>query len=404
MPLTDLECRSAKPGPVRRKLSDGGGLQLWIQTNGSRHWHVAYRYQGEQKQLSLGPYPTVTLAEARERREQARRLLRDGSDPADQRRQEEAERQRPGDTFKEVALEYVEKLRREGRANATLSKKEWLLDFAYPALGAKPVSEIRPLDVLQVLRQPETRGCYESARRLRSTIGAVCRYAIATARAENDPTAALRDALTRPTVTPRAAITEPRKFAGLLRAIDSFDGQPTTQAALKLMALLFPRPGELRTAQWQEFDLDEKLWIIPPAKTKMRREHKIFLAPQAVSVLEELYKMTGRNRLAFPGFLSPDKPISENTLNGALRRLGYGKDEMTSHGFRASASTILNESGRWSVDAIERQLAHVENNDVRRAYARGAYWDERVKMMTWWANHLDRLRNYGIVAKFRARK
>jgi len=295
----------------------------------------------------------------------------------------------------------VAKLTREGRSSATLIKKNWLLDFAYPTLGSKKVSEIRPIDVLRVLQEPESRGCHESARRLRSTIGAVCRYAIATARAENDPTSALRGALTTPIVTPRAAITDPKKFGAMLRAIDSFDGQPTTLAGLKLMALLFPRPGELRLAEWTEFDFDTKIWTIPAAKTKMRREHKTFLAPQALEILRTLHTITGQGRLLFPGLKSVLRPISENTLNGALRRLGYSQEEATSHGFRATASTLLNESGKWNSDAIERQLAHVENNDVRRAYARGAHWDERMKMMTWWANYLDQLRSVGTVTKFR---
>ena len=399
MALTDLLCRRAKPKATRWKLSDGGGLQLWVQPNGTRFWHLAYRYRGDQKQLSLGPYPAVSLAEAREKREAARKLLREDVDPGETRKKEKEDRSLPGDTFKEVAVEYVEKHRREGRASATLIKKEWLLSFAYPTLGSKRVSEIRPIDVLRVLQGPESRGCYESARRLRSTIGAVCRYAIATARAETDPTSALRGALTTPTVTPRAAITEPKKFGGLLRAIDSFDGQLTTQAGLKLIALLFPRPGELRTAEWDEFDFETNIWTIPASKTKMRREHRIFLAPQALDVLEKLRPITGHRKLMFPGFVTSDQPISENTLNGALRRLGYGQDEMTSHGFRASASTLLNELGKWSQDAIERQLAHVENNDVRRAYARGEHWDERVKMMVWWANYLDHLKSSGTVTK-----
>lgn len=399
MRLTDVICRQTKPGDARKKLSDGGGLQLWVQPNGTRFWHLAYRYAGKQKMLALGPYPAVSLADAREQRNDAQKLLRAGSDPAAERKQRIEEQSLPGQTFKEVAIEFVEKHRREGRAGATLVKKEWLLDFAYPSLGAKRVSDIRPIDVLKVLQEPESRGCYETARRLRSTIGAVCRYAIATARAENDPTAALRDALTTPTVKPRAAIIEPKKFGALLRTIDAFDGEPTTRAGLKLLALLFPRPGELRTAEWTEFDLAGSVWTIPATKTKMRREHKIYLAPQAKKVLEELEIVTGHCKLVFPGLVKTDRPISENTLNLALRRMGFSQEEMTSHGFRASASTLLNESGKWSVDAIERQLAHIENNDVRRAYARGLHWDERVKMMTWWANYLDKLRSTGSVSK-----
>lgn len=218
------------------------------------------------------------------------------------------------------------------------------------------------------------------------------RYAIATARAEIDPTFALRDALTKPVVTPRAAVTDPKALGALLRAIDWFDGQPTVRAALRLMAPLFPRPGELRAAEWNEFDFGKAVWTIPAARAKMRRPHRVPLATQAVAILDQLKRISGRCELLFPGVRAPDRPISDNTLNAALRRLGYGKEEATAHGFRATASSLLNECGKWHPDAIERQLAHVENNDVRRAYARGEHWDERVKMMQWWADNLDELK------------
>lgn len=401
MALSDAACRAAKPGPALRKLSDGGGLQLWVQPNGSRLWRMAYRFQGKQKLLSFGVYPLFSLAEARDARDRAKKQLALGIDPSEAKKDQKAAQGMPGETFKEVAKEFVEKLKREGRARATIIKKEWLLDFAYPTLGSKRVSEIRPIDALRVLQEVELRGCYESARRLRSTIGAVCRYAIATSRAETDPTSALRGAITIPVVKPRAAITEVTKFGALLRAIDGFDGLETTQAALKLMALLFPRPGELRNAEWSEFDFDRRIWTIPSGRMKMRREHRTHLPRQAIVILQMLRESTGENKLVFPGLKVKTKPISENTLNGALRRLGYSQDQMTAHGFRASASTLLNESRKWSPDAIERQLAHVENNDVRRAYARGEHWDERVKIMTWWANHLDELKMMGAVTKFR---
>jgi hypothetical protein len=234
MPLTDAACRAAKPGPLRRKMTDGGGLQLWVQPNGSRLWQLAYRYRGKQRQLALGPYPAVSLLEAREKREAAKKQLREGIDPSAAVRLLKAQEEAPPDTFKAVAQQFVEKAKREGKAAATITKKEWLLEFAYPKLADLPVREIRPIDVLGVLQEPEGRGCYETARRLRATIGAVCRYAIATARAETDPTAALRGALTAPKVTPRAAIIEAKKFGGLLRAIDGYDGYPATHAAQSL--------------------------------------------------------------------------------------------------------------------------------------------------------------------------
>jgi integrase len=268
------------------------------------------------------------------------------------------------------------------------------LDFARPDLGERHIGEISAAEVLDVLRKVEARGRLESARRLRSTIGGVFRLAIATARADNDPTFALRGALTAPQVTHRAAIVEPKGFGALLRAVWGYEGQPATHAALKLAALLFPRPGELRTAEWSEFDLeaDQPVWTIPAAKTKMRREHAVPLPVQAVAILRELHAITGRGRLAFPGIRTATRPISENTLNGALRRLGYAKEEMTSHGFRAVASTLLNESGKWSADAIERALAHQDEDAVRRAYARGRHWEERVRMMQWWADQCDAMR------------
>lgn len=402
MALSDAACRAAKPGPKLKKLSDAGGLQLWVQPSGTRLWRVAYRYMGKQKLLSIGMYPLFSLAQARNIRDEAHRQLSAGIDPSQAKKDERARRENPDDTFKSVALEFVAKIKREGRAAATIVKKEWLLDFAYPSLGKKKCAEIKPIDVLRVLQDLETRGCHESARRLRSTVGAVIRYAIATARAEFDPTASLRGALTAPTVTPRSAITDAKKFGGLLRAIYGFEGHDSTKAGLKLMAILFPRPGELRTAEWPEFDFDKDVWTIPAAKTKMRREHRIYLPPQAVAILKEQRKISGGGRLVFPGLKTVETPISENTLNGALRRLGFTQEEMTSHGFRASASTLLNVSGKWNPDAIERQLAHVEANQIRGAYARGDFWDERVKMMRWWADYLDQLRAGASVSRLRS--
>ena len=401
MALTDVKCRGAKPGKTRIKLSDGGGLQFWIQPNGSRLWQLVYQYQGKQTQMALGPYPQVSLVEARALREDAKAKIRAGIDPTADKRRVDLAKTLPGDTFKEIALEFIEKCRRDQLAGPTMIKKEWLLDFAYPELGTRKVSDIKPVEVLKVVQQIEFKGNLETARRLRAIIGQVCRFAVATGRAEIDPTPVLRGAISPPKVTHRAAILDPKKFGGLLRGIDSFDGQPTTIAALTLMALLFPRPGELRHAEWTEFDFDKSVWTIPAEKTKMRREHQIYLAQQAVLILENLRKITGHRKLLFPSFHGSAKPISENTLNVALRRMGYGQDEMTSHGFRATASTLLNESGKWSADAIERQLSHVEPSKSRGPYSRGSYWEERVKMMPWWANYLDRLRDGAEIRQIR---
>lgn len=401
MALSDVACRAAKPGSRLKKLSDSGGLQLWVQPTGSRLWRLAYRFQGKQKLMALGPYPLVSLAEARAARDTAKKQLMAGEDPCAAKKDRQREAELANDKFKTIAAEWLAKLEREGRAPATIIKKNWLLSLAGPSLGRRRASEIKPTDVLSVLRDVEARGCYETARRLRSTIGCVFRYAIATGRAEVDPTSGLRDAITVPVVTSRAAIIDPAQFGGLLRAIDGFDGQPTTKAALKLMALLFPRPGELRAARWNEFDLMHNIWVVPADRMKMRRPHKSHLPAQAVTVLKVLHQITGQGELVFPGVGAKDRPISENTMNSALRRMGYAQHEMTSHGFRASASTLLNESGEWSADAIERQLAHIESNTTRRAYARGDNWDERVRMMNWWAGYLDRLRAVASVVQLK---
>jgi integrase len=391
MTLSDLKCRSVRPSSKLQKLSDGGGLQLWVQPTGARWWRLAYRFAGKQKLLALGVYPLISLADARQRRDEAKRLLAARTDPSQAKKEAKAALAELGDTFLAIAEEYVSKLKHEGRADRTISKIEWLLSFAYPTLGDRKIKMIGAPDILRALREVEKRGRHESARRLRSTVGSVFRYAMATARADTDPTIALKGALIRPAVKSRAAITDPKAFGALLRAIDSFDGQPSTHAALKLMALLFPRPGELRAAEWPEFDFDRALWTIPAPRTKMRRAHCTPLPTQAIAILRELKEITG-GTLVFPSVRSGARPISDGTLNAALRRLGYSKDEATAHGFRATASSLLNECSKWHPDAIERQLAHVENNDVRRAYARGEHWEERVRMMQWWADYLDTLK------------
>lgn len=393
MALTDTAIRAAKPAEKPYKLADGGGLHLLINPGGSRLWRLKYRFGGKEKLLALGAYPTVSLARAREKREEAKALLAEGVDPSAEKRSAKLEAEvSSSNTFRSIAEELVEKGKREGRASITTSKAEWLLEMAYPDLGQRPIRDITPVEVLSVLRKVEARGLFETALRVRSKIGSVFRYAIATARAENDPTFALRGALTTPKVTHRAAITDTQGLGALMRAMNDFDGQTTTKAALLLSAILFPRPGELRAAEWSEFDFADATWTIPAARMKMRRPHRTPLPHQAIEILKQLQLLTGRGRLVFPCVRTVLRPLSENTINAALRRLGYSKEEATAHGFRATASTLLNESGKWNPDAIERQLAHVENNDVRRAYARGEHWEERVEMMQWWADYLDQIK------------
>ncbi len=402
MPLSDVAIRAAKPAASVQKLSDGGGLQLWLMPTGAKLWRLAYRFAGKQKKLAIGPYPAVGLAEARAQRETAKALLAAGRDPSIHKQAARAVAlEAQSLTFAKVAVELLDKKRREGKAANTLAKLEWLYGLANDALADRPISEITAAEVLAVLRKAEGKGRLETAKRLRAVIGEVFRYAIATARAVNDPTFALRGAITAPVVKHRAAITDPIQLGGLMRAIDGFNGQPSTNAALRLMAYLFPRPGELRQAEWREFDLDKAVWTIPAIRAKMRREHRVPLPRQALAILKELLPITGGGRLVLPGYgvsggegrKVEQRPISENTLNGALRRMGYGQDEMSSHGFRAAASTLLNESGKFSADAIERALAHQDPDAVRRAYARGEHWQEREAMAQWWADQLDAWRD-----------
>jgi integrase len=395
MRLTDKQIRNASASAGRVvKLSDGEGLQLWVKPSGAKLWNLAYRFDGKQRKLSIGPFPRISLKDARTCRDVAKRQLYDGLDPSQQKRLTKlAATAQRASTFATIAEELLAQKRREGKAPATLAKLEWLLGLAKPALGARPIRAIEAPEVLQVLRRVEARDRLETARRLRSIIGSVFRFAIATGRASSDPTAALRGALIAPRVRPRAAIIDPPGLGELLRAIDGHNGMPEVHGGLQLLALTFVRPGELRGALWAEIDFDRAVWTIPGARMKMRRPHRIPLARQTIVVLKNLCAITTESELILPGMRGRGRPLSENTLNAALRRLGYAKDEMTAHGFRAAASSILNESGLWNPDAIEAQLAHVEGNAVRRAYARAEFWDERVRMMQWWADQLDRFRS-----------
>lgn len=394
MPLSDAQLRTLKSKAKPYKVGDFDGLYITVTSTGSRLWHLKYRIDGREKRLSFGAYPDVSLADARKLKDQARATLAKGIDPgAAKQERKRADRERRCITFATQAEAVLDKARREGKAPSTMAKNEWLLGIACEEFGSTPISDIKAPMILACLRRAEAKGNYETARRLRAKIGGVFRYSVANGVAETDPTYALRDALIRPTVTPRAAITDPVALGGLLRAIEAFLGQVTTRVGLQLMALLVQRPGELRHGQWDEFDLGAKIWTIPEARMKMRRPHRVPVPAQAVALIEELRPLTGHTKYLFPSLRSVQRPMSENTLNAALRRIGYSKEEMTSHGFRATFSTLANESGVWNPDAIERQLAHIEANAVRRAYARGEHWDERVRMMDWWAGYLDQLKS-----------
>lgn len=393
MPLNDLQIKTAKPAEKLVKLSDGGGLQLWVTPDGAKRWRLAYRHGSKQKVLALGVYPATSLRDARQGREAAKKLLATGQDPSVSRRVEKTNKIAAStNTFVALASEVAAKKKREGKAEGTIERFEWLTRLAGPVIGERPVADISASEVLAALRTVESRGRHETAKKMRSAIGEVFRFAIATGRAENDPTGALKGALTVPVVTHRAAIIEQKPFGGLLRAMRSYEGAPETRAAMELLALTFVRPGELRAAEWSEIDLDAAVWAVPAGRMKMRRPHRVPLAPQAVALLSDMQSLTGHGRFIFPSVRSSARVMSEGTIGAALRRLGYRPDEMSAHGFRSAASSMLNESGLWNADAIERQLAHVDADAVRKAYARADFWDERVRMMAWWADRCDEMR------------
>ena len=394
MPLTDKQLQNARAAPGRtQKLSDGGGLQLWVTPTGGRLWNFAYRFGGKQRKLAIGPYPAIGLKDARGRRDEAKRQLSLGLDPSQQKRLTKlAKANEQANTFETIAAEFIANKRDEAKADSTINKLDWLVRLATPGLGPRPIAEITVPEVLKVLKGVEARDRRETAKRLRAVVGAIFRYAMATGRATTDPTIALRGALKAPLVKHRAAIIEPIGFGQLLRAIDDYSGSPEVRAGLQLLALTFVRPGELRGATWAEIDLDAAIWSIPAGRMKMGRPHRVPLARQTIDTLRAIRDITGAAPFVLTSAWARGRPLSENTLNVALRRMGFTKDEMTSHGFRATASSILNESGLWNPDAIEAQLAHVEGNSVRRAYARAEFWDERLRMMQWWADRIDSIK------------
>ncbi len=393
MALTHIALMRAKPEDKSYKLTDSDALYVLVTPAGAKLWRMNYRQLGRQKTLYIGSWPEVGIAAARTARDEARRQLAAGIDPALQKQNEIATAKLLAvNTFRAVAEEWLVKIELDGRASVTIEKITWLLGFAYPLIGHLPIAEITPQQALGVLRKVEASGRYESARRMRSILSRVFRYAIATARADRDAARDLHGALIVPKVTHYAAITDPAAVGSLLRAIETYSGQASTAIALQLAPHVFVRPGELRSAEWTEFDQNLTLWSIPGVKMKMRRPHRVPLSHQVKSLIERLRIFTGDGKYLFPSLRSGDRPMSENTMNGALRRLGYSSTEMTPHGFRAMASTLLNEMSLWNPDAIERQLAHLDHSAVRQTYARGEYWEERVRMMQHWSDYLGNLR------------
>lgn len=394
MPLTVKEIESAPPQSRPWKLADERGLYLLISPNGSKRWQLRYSFQGQKKKISFGPFPEVSLKSARAKRDYARTMIADGIDPLHRRRTKKLEAKLASEnTFAAVAREFIAKRANDGDkaiCETTQKKTEWLLSLIEPKLGNVPVSQISAPLLLSILVEVQDSGRRETAKRLRSFINRVLNYAIATSRAENNPAPALLGALSAPNTRHHPAVIEPGDLSDLLRALDTYRGYASTNAALKLSPHLFQRPGEIRTMKWVDLDFDKAIWTIPAGETKMRLEHRVPLSQQAISIIRSMEDVAAYSEYVFPSF-NPKKPLSENAVNGALKRLGYG-GIMTAHGFRTTASSLLNESREFHPDAIERALAHQDGNAVRAIYNRTQYWDERVRMMQWWSDKLDSLK------------
>ena len=397
MALTDIALRNAKPTDKQQKLFDGGGLFLLIKPTGGKRWVLKYRFGGKEKSLALGTYPEVTLVEARKRRDEAREKLATGIDPGESKKAEKrTQRLNAENSFEAIAREWHAKYAPTWSACHGERILRRLEVDAFPWIGGKPVSDLSPPDVLDVLRRVEKLVALETAHRIHANIGQACRYAVATGRAQRDITADLRGALPPVQVEHMAAITDPKQVAELLRAIDGYQGTLPVLCALRLSPLLFQRPGELRAAEWTEFDLDSGTWEIPGDRMKRTKQgkaaggaHIVPLSSQAVAILRELHALTGSGRFVFPSVRTKDRPMSDNTVNGALRRLGYDGDTMTGHGFRAMARTILDEVLGIPAAIVEAQLAHAVKDPLGRAYNRTAHLPQRREMMQRWADYLD---------------
>jgi integrase len=393
MALTEISLKHAKPRAKPYKLADGGGLYLLVLPAGGKYWRFKYRFAGKEKLLAIGVYPDMRAPEAREERDTARRALKEGRDPATVKQERKrASVLAAGNTFEAVAREWFGKFSpawAKGHADKIIQRLE---NDIFPWIGNRPVAELKAPEVLACLRRIEHRRALETAHRAMQNCSRVFRYAVVTGRAERDPCGDLRGALPPTKAKHHASVTDPKAIGALMRAINGYDGSPATKCALRLAALTFVRPGELRKAEWCEVDLDGAEWRIPAERMKMRAPHIVPLSSQAVAILRELQPITGSGRYLFPGARSAKRSMSENTVNAALRRLGYSKDDMTGHGFRSMASTLLNEQG-WNRDAIERQLAHAERDEVRAAYNYAEHLPERKRMMQAWAGYLDGLAN-----------
>jgi integrase len=389
--LSDIVIKKARPRDKAYKIFDGAGLFIIVGPTGHKWWRFKYKFGGREKLLSVGIYPDVPLKLARVRRDEARKLVAAGVDPSIKRKSEKVAQ---ANTFKALAEEWLTHESKTLSASTIRMKRARLEKWAYGPIGNMPITDIEPPELLAMLKRVEATGRHETAHRVRQAVGGVFQYAILTHRAKRDSTADLRGALVPVVEAHHAGLTDPQAVGALLRAIDSYHGQPVSEIALRLTPLLFVRPGELRKAEWKEFDLTgaEPIWRIPAAKMKMKREHLVPLARQAVALLREAEKHTYNGKYVFPTSHDPLRPMSENTIRGALRALGYSSDVHTPHGFRTTASTLLNERG-FNPELVEMQLAHEERSESRAAYNRSQKLKDRRVMMQDWADYLDQLRD-----------
>ena len=394
MPLSDTAIRKAKPGAKPARFFDGGGLYLQVSPAGAKLWRFKYRFDGKEKLLAFGAYPHVTLAAARKRRDDARNLLADGVDPSEQRKAAKATRAGlAANTFEVIEREWYAKTSPMLAENTKAKLLRFLETDVFPWIGARPIASLAAADLIRVIERIEQRGALDIARRVHNYMGRIFRYAVGRGLVSRDPSRdiELKDILPPEDVQHHASVTDPKAVGGLLRAIDGFTGACATRCALRLAALAFVRPGNLRHAEWTEIDFEKAEWRIPAGKMKMKEQHIVPLSVQAIAILREIQSLTGGGRYVFPSERSGARPMSENTVNAALRRMGYAKHEMTAHGFRSMASTLLHELGLPHA-VIERQLAHGERNKVSAAYNFAEHLPERRKMMQQWADYLDKLK------------
>jgi len=389
MKLTDTQIKNAKPRSKQYKLTDGQGMYLLIKTNGSKLWRLEYSFHKKRNTHAIGSYPSIKLKDARKRLAEAKELLAHDIDP-NSHRKEKKDIDENG-SFKAVAMIWLEEKSSDWAPVTKDRTYRRLEKDIFPWIGDQPIKDIKPSDIRQILDRIQNRGALDIAKRVLQTCGQVFDHAIINGKAEYNPAAPLKGKIPSKRVKHHASITEPKKIGELLRAIDSLDSKFTTKFALQLAPLVFVRPGELRQAEWSEFNRATKEWHIPAEKMKMPSPHIVPLSSQALTILSEIHALTGHQKYVFPSIRYDSRPMSDGTVNTALRRLGYTKEEMTGHGFRTMASTNLNEMG-WKPDVIEKQLAHEERNKIRGAYNRAEYLNERHTMMQEWADYLDNLK------------